>query len=384
MKKHFLLATLVLSFIFTGKTQTISLDNIVANPGEDILVPLNFNGMQNVGAISLFILYDDAVLTYNGIENLIPEALGMLSNGIPNPPQVGLSWNATTGGVNFPDGKVLDLKFTFNGSSSDLTFAAYCDVVDWDLNPIPVTYIDGSASSPAITLDLKVFLEGPYETGMGGLMKTNLLSGGYLPLNQPFNPALPYYGNPNPSWFYAGTESVASLPANVVDWVLVEIRDAVSANSATSSTSEAKKALFLLNNGQIVELDGVSLPQFTVTIDDGLFVVVYHRNHLSVINDNPMSGIGNTYAYDFSSSASQVFGGTNAHTEVEPGVWAMFGGDGNGDKNANNGDKINVWTVDVGLSGYLAGDFSCDGQCSNQDKVDVWVPNAGASSQVPN
>ncbi|MBN1338709.1 MAG: hypothetical protein JXA03_05260 [Bacteroidales bacterium] len=385
MKKILSLVIIAIAIGLPGRSQTASLSNIIANPGEDILVPLNFSGLLNVGAISLFIQYDTAVLTFNGITNISPEAAGMLANGMTSPVQVGLSWVAPgTSGVNFNDGKVLDLQFTYLGGSCSLIFPGYCEVVDWDLNLIPVVYTHGSVSSPAITLDLKVFLEGPYQTGMGGMMKTDLLNGGHIPLSQPFNPSLPFYGNPNPFWYYSGTESVTSIPLGVVDWVLVEIRDAASAGSATSATSEAKKALFLLYDGSIVDVDGVSLPEFDVTIDNGLFIVVFHRNHLPVINNNPITGTGNFYTYDFSAGAGQVFGGVNAHVEVEPGIFAMFGGDGNGDNNANNGDKINVWTVDVGLSGYLAGDFGVDGQCSNQDKVDVWVPNAGASSQVPN
>jgi len=60
----------------------------------------------------------------------------------------------------------------------------------------------------------------------------------------------------------------------------------------------------------------------------------------------------------------------------------MIGGDGNVDGQVNNGDKIDIWSVQAGTSGYLQGDFNMDGQVSNPDKVDVWSPNGGFGSQV--
>lgn len=232
-------------------------------------------------------------------------------------------------------------------------------------------------------VDLKVILEGPYNVTADGSMSTDLYSGGYLPLMQPYNPALPYYGNPSPVWIYAGTESVASVPAGVVDWVLIELRDATDAASATSATMIAQQAAFVLSDGTVVDLDGTSMLSFDVPITNNLFVVVYHRNHLAVMSNYPLVENAGVYGYDFSTGEDQVYGGGIAHSLLEPGVWGMTGGDGNGDGQTNNADKIDVWAVDAANSGYLGGDFGLDGQCNNQDKVDVWVPNSGSSSQIP-
>ncbi|MBN3035023.1 MAG: hypothetical protein JW861_05510 [Bacteroidales bacterium] len=369
------------------QAQTATLADITANPGQGVLVPLNFTGLTNVGAVSLFIIYDTTALSFTGITNLIPEAAGTLANALVmnNYNVVGLSWLAPgSSGVNFPDGKFLDIEFHFKGGSSGLVFyEAMCEIVDWDLNPIPVVYTNGSISAPGINLDLKVYLEGPYNTNTSE-MNTSLNTQGFIPLNQPYGPALPYYGNNNPKWYYTGTESVAVIPGGVVDWVLIELRDASSAANATGATVEGKQALFLLADGSVVNLDGGSTPVFNVTIDQGLFVVVWHRNHIAIMNDLPIPGVGNTYTYDFSTGSAQVFGGVNGHKQIEPGVWGMISAEGNADSQVNNGDKIEVWKLDAGSSGYLGGDFSLDGQCNSQDKVDQYVPNAGSSSQVPN
>ncbi len=108
----------------------------------------------------------------------------------------------------------------------------------------------GDTESPiAITLDLIVdvtaLLEGPFD---GSEMQASLNEEGIIPLNQPFNVA---------PWNYAGGESMAVIPkTNVVDWVLVELRDATDAVSATSATTVARQAAFLKNNGVIVGMDG--------------------------------------------------------------------------------------------------------------------------------
>ena len=94
------------------------------------------------------------------------------------------------------------------------------------------------------TVDLKIFLEGPF---IGYEMETNLNIQSLIPNNHPFS------GYP---WNYAGTESVASIPnADIVDWVLVELRDTTEAQYAAGSTMIAQQAAFLLNDGSVVGID---------------------------------------------------------------------------------------------------------------------------------
>lgn len=235
-----------------------------------------------------------------------------------------------------------------------------------------------------IEVDLTAFLEGPYNA-TSNAMNIFLNTGGVIPLAQPYNPALPYFGNNNPTWLYAGTESVAAIPANVVDWVLVEIRDAASAAAATGATIEAQQACFVMADGSIVDING-NVPVFAVTIDNGVFAVVKHRNHLAIMNAAPLVEAGGVYTYDFSTAATQVYGGTVGYKQVDaaPVRWALIAADGNADMQVNTNDKLNVWKIQSGGAGYLAGDFSLDGQCNTQDKLNVWKPNSGKSTQVPN
>ncbi|MCD4695843.1 MAG: hypothetical protein K8S16_06340, partial [Bacteroidales bacterium] len=174
---------------------------------------------------------------------------------------------------------------------------------------------------------------------------------------------------------------VTNINPDVVDWILVEIRDALDASSATPSTKLFEFPAFLESDGTVIALDFISNPVVPVEIIDGLFVVIHHRNHLGIMNSTPLLENGGIYTYDF--TISGIYGGYIGAKEVSPGVWAMMGGDGNADKQVNTQDKLDVWQAEAGASGYLGGDFNMTGNVGNQDKIDIWVPNSGQSSQVP-
>jgi len=98
-----------------------------------------------------------------------------------------------------------------------------------------------------VTVKLNVFLEGPFAANE---MSTELNEQGKIPLAQPFN---------SPPWNWPGLEKVDVLPNDdIVDWVLVDLRDATDPSLATYASTCGRKAAFLLNDGRIVDLDGES------------------------------------------------------------------------------------------------------------------------------
>ncbi|MCB0806936.1 MAG: PQQ-dependent sugar dehydrogenase [Bacteroidales bacterium] len=227
-------------------------------------------------------------------------------------------------------------------------------------------------SSSVINLDVKVFLEGPFNSTE---MATLLNSGGDIPLNQPFN---------TDPWNYEGDESVASIPnEDVVDWVLIELRDAKNADAADGAARIAQKAAFLLKDGNVVGLDGVDAPQFNNFVNHQLFVVVMHRNHLGVMSAIPLLGSGNSYSYDFSSNGDKAYGDGTAQNEIVSGIWGMVAGDSDGNGIIEDPDKMVNWDTEAGMPGYLNSDFELNRQVNNQDKNDFWVPNYLRSSQIP-
>jgi hypothetical protein len=222
-----------------------------------------------------------------------------------------------------------------------------------------------------INLDLLVFLEGPYSVSEMG---TSLNSTGAIPLFQPYN---------STPWNYSGSESVLSIPnPNVVDWVLIELRDAADASSATPGTRIARQAAFILKDGSVVGTDGSSILQFNNSFSQQLFVIVWHRNHLGIMTANGVTASGGVYAYDYSTSESQVHGGSNGYKNLTGSIWGMVAGDSNHEGIVNLLDKTD-WTSDAGEKGYRVTDFSMDAQVNNVDKNNKWYTNYLKQSQVP-
>lgn len=116
--------------------------------------------------------------------------------------------------------------------------------------------------------NLRTFLEGPYNTANGNMDKNlNFYVGG-----QDLIPYLsPYLADPRYQLAY---------PQNLVDWVLIELRD--KNDPLTTITS---RSAFLLDDGNIVDIDGVSPVAFNVDEDD-YYIAVIHRNHLPVMSSN--------------------------------------------------------------------------------------------------
>lgn len=222
-----------------------------------------------------------------------------------------------------------------------------------------------------IQLDSKVFLEGPYN---GINMENNLYNSGFLPVNHPYNVS---------PWNYLACDSVDTIPnSNIVDWILLELRDAPDVLSATGETSVAKQVAFLLNNGQIVGLDGISHPRINVNIENQLYVAIWHRNHLGILSNNPLTESDGIYSYDFSTGSGQTYG-IGSQNEIASNIWGMISGDGNADGVVNDLDKVPTWVIEAGLQGYYRSDYNLDSQVSNEDKDNFWLSNINKASLVP-
>jgi hypothetical protein len=236
---------------------------------------------------------------------------------------------------------------------------------DWN------TSFDLSPKGSRLILDLTAFLEGPFNDSE----MTPGLNPDYIPLNQP------YVSNP---WMYTGSDAVPNIPnPDVVDWILVEIRDAATAAQAIGSAKVGRQVAWLLRDGSIAGLNGTSNLQFNHSLIHQLFVVIWHRNHLAILSANPLIKSGGVYHYNFSTGSSQIFGGVSGAKEITPGIWGMISGDGNADGFVDINDRYSVWSIQAGNSGYLHGDFNMNGNAKNQDKNDKWRINLNRSSQVP-
>ncbi|HCS21583.1 MAG TPA: hypothetical protein DIW47_13660 [Bacteroidetes bacterium] len=182
-----------------------------------------------------------------------------------------------------------------------------------------------------ITANVKVFLQGPYNTSTG-LMNTALRMGNSFGTTNLLPSAQPYSGTP---WSYTGTENVdtANHPSNAVDWVLVELRSTYNG----SAVSGGRAAGFLLSDGSIMDTNGVDQIRFWNVNPGYYYVVIKHRNHLPVMSRDSIS-LGTTSSlYDFTNGGQGRAYGTDTTTfRLKPmsvmttGIYGMRGGDGGG------------------------------------------------------
>jgi len=241
---------------------------------------------------------------------------------------------------------------------------------DWNTNR-PGWEVSYTTNYERINLDIKVFLEGPF-SGSGMNIDINTM----LPNNQPYN------ANSSARWYYEGDETVYPIPgSDIVDWIIVELRNATIADSAKTNTIIARKPAFLISDGTVVSLDGSSTLQFSNSITQQLFVVVWHRNHLGIMSAYPLTESGGIYGYDFTTPANQAHG-TDALKDLG-GIYGMYTGDSNGDGEINVSDKTVSWMSDAGSTGYSLWDLNLNLQTNNLDKNEYWLPNYGESRQIP-
>lgn len=269
------------------------------------------------------------------------------------------------------------------GTESDL----YCSKV----NPAPwITYNAATTGTNELTatglssfstftgakaghdLDLTAFLEGPFNAGT---MTTTLQSSGLIPITQPFNTS---------PWNYAGAEAVVSVPAGVVDWVLLELRQADQPANATSATIIKKRAAFLKSDGSIVELDGTSPVRFyNAVITQNLYPVIKQRNHLAIMAANAVTKTSGIYTYDFSTAIGQAYGGALGYKQLSssPDIFGMVTGDINQDGSVYTSD-YDLWATDAGAANvYNSADLNLDGNVYTSD-YDKWATNSGTTHPI--
>lgn len=234
------------------------------------------------------------------------------------------------------------------------------------------SYFDNyQVECPGTPVEIGVFLEGPYS---GSEMQTTLQSNTLLPTINPYTTS---------PWNHTGTEGVLHYTnPDVVDWIMVDFRDAISASDAIPATSIKSMAAMVLKNGELISPYGGLPLFFNEDINNDLYVAIYHRNHLGVLSANALIENGGMYAYDFTSGSGQAHG-TNAQKDLGNGLFGLYAGDLNADGTVDVMDKNVSWGMDSGHSGYLPSDSNLNGQADNPDKNDIWLENLGKESQLP-
>jgi len=173
---------------------------------------------------------------------------------------------------------------------------------------------------PIATLNLKLFIQGYYNAA--NIMKPVLVN-----------------------------QSAGSNPL-LTDSITVEL------HTTTSLIASTKTALMV---------DGSSACNFP-SINGSYYIVIKHRHALLTWSANPILLGALPATYDFTTAANKAYG--NNMNEVEPGIWALYGGDNNQDENI---DLFDFSILDADIYNYAFGyqttDINGDG---NVDILD-WL-----------
>ena len=158
------------------------------------------------------------------------------------------------------------------------------------------------------------------------------------------------------------------MPADVVDWVMLEVRDVLGENIIE------QKAAFLLADGNIVDVNGqyAGVAYYNLQENGSYFLIVRSRNHLDVMSSNLITVQNGRFIYDFTTSASQAM--LSQMVEVGDNIFALYAADfdGNGIINVSDWNIYNLQSSQI--NSYNAADATLDGHVTIAD-FNLYLPN---------
>ncbi|MEZ4740803.1 MAG: hemagglutinin protein [Flavobacteriales bacterium] len=212
-----------------------------------------------------------------------------------------------------------------------------------------------------VLVNVKAFLQGPYNPGSGA-MNDGLRTNGLIPTTEPYT-ALGY------SFIGGGgestTQAILDFPGSnaIIDWVLLELRDRNDNTNVLHSRSALLQA-----DGDIVAMDGFSPVDFPLGADD-YYLAVLHRNHLAVVSLSPIALSRTATTVDLSDGSTPTYG-SNAQ-QVLAGTYLLWAGDVNSDGTikytGSSNDRDPILSAIGGtvptntVTGYRAEDVNMDG-----------------------
>ena len=318
---------------------SVAIPDIVSTPLTSVEVPVTINDFSDIGAFDLVVGYDAAALNFTNIINVQPdlESLGEFTFNATGG-KLYISWNidpAAIAGITIPDNETLfDMQFSFIAGSSELIFdQPLCAVSKFDYSAVNVTYTDGSVQG-GIELQLKVILEGLYNTGTGQMNKAKDYIGGVF---------------------------VDKFDGTIADQITVELH-----NQATYATIVHTEAIVNLNT------NGTAIITIPSGFSGSYYITVKHRNHVETVSANPVSFADLHIAYDFTTAANKAY---NSNMKLlQTGIYGFFAGDVNQDGDVNLLDLTTVNSAALTiLNGYAVTDINGNG---NVNLIDVSSTNS--------
>jgi hypothetical protein len=314
----------------------------LANTSIDI--PVTVIGFYNVGAISLTLHFNPLVLTFQSFVNNSGYPGLQVSN--PSSGVITIGGFSATGGVTLADfAELVTIVFAYQGGYSDLIWfdngpsCEYADFPEYNpYNDLPLSafYFNGSVSELLFrNLDLKLLLEGLYNTANGNMNKTQ---------------------------DYVNDIFEDRFPGTVADQITIELYQAGNYSGG---------AVFSAPNTDLHQdgSAGISIPS---SFNDEYYITVKTRNHIETVSYTSIDFGGSHVTYDFSTSAELAYG--NNQVELEQGIYGFYAGDidQNGVINVTDRTLLNMDLANV-MVGYIVSDLDGNGTVNVTDRTKLNV-----------
>ena len=258
---------------------------------------------------------------------------------------------------------------------------------------VPVVEYALAQHATPTTVRARVFLQGAYDPASGRMRTTyrNL-----LPISQPYDSVAP-----SVDLGFALSE----VTQTVVDWVVVELRaTSQGIAAAVSSTRLDRRAALLLNDGSVVGVnpDAETAPATissgnvirfsyspdSTTMADDYYVLIHHRNHLSVMTT--ATGGDSCSAADYCADFGNEQSWRDGQHDVGNSSYAMFAGDtdGDGDIDFDDGAAIRRFNLTAIISSQqyandaVNGDLNFDGEVLSDDRYFILRNNAKRACNI--
>lgn len=144
-----LLLLFCVSWAGTAQAQdaTVGLPAVEAEAGESVQLPVEVDGFNDVGAVTLVINYDPDVVTFDSLGNAVRPNF---QANVPSEGELRVVWFDQSGSspIGLGSGALVDLNFSYSGGAADLTFdEGNSEIADSDATPLDVAYQTGRVAS---------------------------------------------------------------------------------------------------------------------------------------------------------------------------------------------------------------------------------------------
>lgn len=133
-------------------TLTTSLPDVLACPGDTVIIPVSVTNANFINGFDLSVSFDPTVLQLVGSQNLHPDLANGMLVVLPGASNLQVQWNAAMP-VFMGNATLAELVFHYTGGSSNLNWAAGSFYLNGFADTIPAAYVNGSvnqASAPPV------------------------------------------------------------------------------------------------------------------------------------------------------------------------------------------------------------------------------------------